>query len=78
MASAPYTRKNGVRHVDLLGVVLRLHIIDGNSSAQADAARCRGASRRGLIPDRITPLVLSTWPLDYGCATDTRSRQIPL
>jgi carbohydrate-binding DOMON domain-containing protein len=40
-----------VRLVDLFGVVRRLHSIDGNSSAQAPAALCSAASRRGLIPD---------------------------
>jgi hypothetical protein len=50
IASAPYTRKDGVRHVDLFGVLLKLHKTESNSSAQAPAALCSGASRSGLIP----------------------------
>ena len=61
-ASAPYTIKNGVNLVDLLGVVRKLHNTDVSSSAQAPAARRSGASRRGLIPLRIRPFALSTWP----------------
>ena len=34
IAFEPYTIKNGVKHVALLGVVLRLHRIDGSSSTQ--------------------------------------------
>src|SRR3954462_14049506 len=55
-ASAPYTRKNGVNPVDLFGVVRKLHKTEGNSSAQAPAARRSGASRRVLIP----PIIIIT------------------
>src|SRR3954452_24586139 len=61
-ASAPYTRKNGVNPVDLFGVVRKLHKTEGNSSAQAPAARRSGASRRALIPPSMRALAPSTCP----------------
>jgi hypothetical protein len=39
-----------VRPIDLFGVLLKLNKTESNSSAQAHAALCSGASRSGLIP----------------------------
>src|SRR4051812_2445451 len=54
-ASAPYTRKNGVKSVDLFGMVRRLQRTDDNSSIQQPAERSSGSTSRGLMPDKISP-----------------------
>ena len=76
-ASAPYTRKKGVKPVDLFGVVRRLQRTAGSSSSQQPVERSRGTTSRGLIPERMRPLARSTWPLDCGWATDAKSSRIP-
>ena len=75
-ASAPYTRKKGVKSVDLLGVVRRLQRTAGSSSQQP-AKRSRGSTSRGLMPDRMRLFARSTWPFDCRWATDAKSRQMP-
>ena len=62
--------------VDLFGVVRKLHITEGNSSAQAPAARRSGALSLGFRPCRIRPFVVLTCPLACGCATDAMSSQV--
>ncbi|KAI4995796.1 hypothetical protein ZWY2020_037884 [Hordeum vulgare] len=62
IASDPYTRKNGVKPVDWLGVVWRLHNTADSSSIQLPADLTSGATSLGLMPARIRQLALSTWP----------------
>ena len=50
--SAPYTMKNGVKHVDRLMEVLIPHRTEGSSSAQQPAALSMGSQSRGLSPER--------------------------
>ena len=70
IASAPCTMQNWVNCVDVFGVVRKLQSMDGNSSGQALVARLSGTKRRFLIPLVTKPLAFSTWPFDYGCATE--------
>src|SRR5664279_1402324 len=77
IASAPYTKKNGVWPVDLFGVVRMLQSTDGNSSTHAPAARCKGVSRRGRIPCKIEQFIRSTCPFDCGWATEAKSSRMP-
>ena len=62
-ASAPYTIKNGVYSVDLLGVVRKLYSTDGSSSTHAPAARLSGVINLLLSLAVISPFDRSTWPL---------------
>ena len=63
---APYTRKNGVKPVDLFGVVHRLQRTAGSSSSQQPADCSSGMTSRGLMPERMSPFARSTWPFDCG------------
>src|SRR3954462_12684144 len=76
-ASAPYTRKKGVKLDDLFGVVRRLQRTAGSSSSQQPAERSSGTTSHGLMPERMRPLARSTWPFDCGWATDAKSSQMP-
>ena len=76
-ASAPYTRKNGVKPVDLLGVVRRLQRTAGSSSSQQPADRSSGTTSRGLMPERMSQFARSTWPFDCGWATDAKASRMP-
>ena len=62
--------------VDQFGVVRRLQRMAGNSSNQLPSERMSGSTSCGLMPDRMSPLARSTCPLDYGCATEARSRRM--
>ena len=66
-----------MKPVDLFGVMRRLQRTAGSSSSQQPAERSRGSINRGLMPDRMRPFVRSTWPFDYGWATDARSSRMP-
>ena len=63
--------------VDRFGVVRRLQRTVGNLSSQLPGERMSGSTSRGLMRDRVSLLARSTCPLDYGCATEARSRQMP-
>ena len=63
--------------VDRFGVVRKLQSTTGNSSSQLPGERISGSTSRGLMPDRMSPLARSTYPLDCGCATEARSRRMP-
>jgi hypothetical protein len=76
IASAPYTRKNGVNHVALLGVVLRLHTTAGSSWSHFRPDLFSWSKILGLSPCRIMPLARSTWPLVCGCATAAQSTRM--
>src|SRR3954463_7497885 len=76
-ASAPYTRKKGVKPVDLFGVVRRLQRTAGSSSSQQPSERSSGTTSRGLMPERMRPLARSTWPFDCGWAADDKSSRMP-
>ena len=76
-ASAPYTRKKGVKPVDLFGVVRRLQRTAGSSSIQQPAVRSRGSTSRGLMPERMRLFARSTWSFDCGWATDAKSSRMP-
>ena len=76
-ASAPYTRKKGVKPVDLFGVVRRLQRTADSSSSQLLGERTSGSMSLGLMPYRMRPLARSTETLDCGWATDARSSRMP-
>ena len=63
--------------VDRFGVLRRLQRTAGNSSSQLLGERTSGSTSRGLTQDRMSLLARSTWPLDYGCATEDKSRWMP-
>ena len=63
--------------VDRFGVVRRLQRTASNSSSQLSGERMSGSTSRGLMPDRMSPLACSTYPLDCGRATEARSRRMP-
>ena len=63
--------------VDRFGVVRRLQRTAGNSSSQLPGEWISGSTSHGLMPDRMSPLALLTYPLDCGCATEARSRRMP-
>ena len=66
-----------MKRIDLFGVVRRLQRTAGSSSTQQPAERSSGSTSRALMPDRMRPLVHSTWPFDYGWATDAKSSRMP-
>ena len=66
-----------MKPVDLFGVVRRLQRTAGISSIQQPTERSSGSTSWGLISDRITPFARSTWPFDYGWATDAKSSRMP-
>jgi len=76
-ASAPYTRKKGVKPVDLFGVVHRLHRTAGSSLSQLPAERSSGSTSRGLMQERMRPFAHSTWPFNCGWAMDAKSSRMP-
>src|SRR3954463_8163430 len=76
IASEPYMGKKGVNPDDRFGVVLRLHKTAGSSSIHAPGALSSGSTNRGLMPDKMRPFALSTWPFDWGCATDAKSSRM--
>jgi hypothetical protein len=74
ISSAPYTKKKGVKPIDLLGVVRKLHSTEGTSAVHFPAwvlsqALSFSLSRvriRGFRPCNIIPLALSTYPFVCG------------
>jgi hypothetical protein len=81
MASEPYTIKNGVKLVDLLGIVCRLHSTEGTSAAHLPAVVLNRAWTSslsllrmwGLRHCSISLLACSTCPVVHGWATTAQS-----
>jgi hypothetical protein len=71
-------QKKGLSWVAGLGVVLKLHSMEGNSSTQACFAFSRGTSSLFFIPLHIKQLAFSTCPFVFGCATDANFSLIPI
>jgi hypothetical protein len=63
-ASAPQTRKKGVKPTEQFGVVRRLQSTEGSSLTQQPAECSRGSTSLGLMPARTNPFAFSTCPLD--------------
>jgi hypothetical protein len=61
----------------VFGVVCRLHNTEGRSSIQACLAFLSGANKRFLMPLQIRQFAFLTWPLVYGCASDTKCYLMP-
>ena len=66
-----------MKPVDLFGVVRRLQKTADNSSSQQPTDHSSGTTSRGLMPDKMRLFARSTWPFDYGWATDAKSSRMP-
>ena len=76
MASDLYAMKNGMKPVERLGVVRRLHNTDGTSAAHCPVNLLSRSKMQGLTRYRIMPLARSTCPFVRGCATEAQSTRM--